>query len=97
MLATYPDVFAGGAIIAGLPYGCASSVPEAFDRMRGHGFPTQDRLQSLIRSASMHDGPWPTISIWQGIADHTVVPSNMADDHCAMARRAPARRNADAL
>jgi poly(hydroxyalkanoate) depolymerase family esterase len=79
MLATYPDVFAGGAIIAGLPYGCASSVPEAFDRMRGHGFPTQDRLQSLVRSASVHDGPWPTISIWQGMADRTVVPSNMVE------------------
>ena len=25
MLATYPEVFAGGAIIAGLPYGCASN------------------------------------------------------------------------
>ncbi len=30
-------VFAGGAIIAGLAYGSASTVPEAFDRMRGHG------------------------------------------------------------
>jgi poly(hydroxyalkanoate) depolymerase family esterase len=78
MLATYPDVFAGGAIIAGLPYGCASSIPEAFERMRGHGFPTPEKLQSLIRSASTHAGPWPTISIWQGTADHTVVPSNMA-------------------
>ena len=78
MLATYPDVFAGGAIIAGLPYGCASSVPEAFDRMRGRGFPTEKNLQSLLRSASTHSGPWPTISIWQGTADRTVVPSNMA-------------------
>ena len=25
MLATYPEVFAGGAIIAGLPYGIASN------------------------------------------------------------------------
>jgi poly(hydroxyalkanoate) depolymerase family esterase len=77
MLAAYPDVFAGGAIIAGLSYGCASSVPEAFDRMRGRGLPTQEKLQSLIRSASTHAGPWPTIAIWQGTADHTVVPSNM--------------------
>ena len=29
MLATYPEVFAGGAIIAGLPYGCASNVQQA--------------------------------------------------------------------
>ncbi|WP_419697329.1 PHB depolymerase family esterase (plasmid) [Mesorhizobium muleiense] len=33
MLACYPEVFAGGAIIAGLPYGSAKTVPEAFDRI----------------------------------------------------------------
>jgi poly(hydroxyalkanoate) depolymerase family esterase len=39
MLATYPEVFAGGANIAGLPYGSASSVQEAFEAMDGprHG------------------------------------------------------------
>ena len=76
MLATYPEVFAGGAIIAGLPHGSATTVPEAFDRMRGHGSPTEQQLQQLLRSASQHKGPWPTISIWQGSADHTVASSN---------------------
>lgn len=76
MLATYPEVFAGGAIIAGLPYGVASTVPQAFDRMRGHGMPDPARLEALVRGASGHDGPWPTLSIWQGSADRTVVPSN---------------------
>jgi poly(hydroxyalkanoate) depolymerase family esterase len=33
MLATYPEVFAGGAIIAGLPYGCARTVQQAFEAM----------------------------------------------------------------
>ena len=33
MLATYPDVFAAGAIIAGLPYGTATNVNEAFGSM----------------------------------------------------------------
>lgn len=33
MLATYPDVFAGGAIIAGLPYGAANNVQQAFENM----------------------------------------------------------------
>jgi poly(hydroxyalkanoate) depolymerase family esterase len=28
MLATYPEVFAGGAIIAGLPYGAANNVQQ---------------------------------------------------------------------
>jgi len=76
MLATYPELFAGGAIIAGLPYGCASTVPEAFDRMRGHGGPGERALQTLLRKASDHEGPWPRISIWQGTADKTVDPSN---------------------
>ncbi len=35
MLATYPELFAGGAIIAGVAYGCASGVAEAFDCMGG--------------------------------------------------------------
>jgi poly(hydroxyalkanoate) depolymerase family esterase len=77
MLATYPELFAGGAIIAGLPYGCASNVPEAFDRMRGHGGPGDEALATLVTRASMHDGPRPSLSIWHGTADTTVVPSNV--------------------
>jgi len=77
MLATYPEVFAGGAIIAGLPFGCAATVPQAFDRMRGHGLPTDAELTALVRDASDHHGPWPTISIWHGSADATVNPSNV--------------------
>lgn len=76
MLATYPEVFAGGAIIAGLPYGSATTVPQAFDRMRGHGGPSGRELQRILRRASNHLGPWPRISIWQGTADQTVAPSN---------------------
>jgi poly(hydroxyalkanoate) depolymerase family esterase len=76
MLATYPELFAGGAIIAGLPYGCATTIPEAFDRMRGHAMPAEQTLQALLRNASDHDGPWPTLSIWHGTADRTVNPSN---------------------
>ncbi|WP_432612810.1 extracellular catalytic domain type 1 short-chain-length polyhydroxyalkanoate depolymerase [Mesorhizobium mediterraneum] len=76
MLAAYPDVFAGGAIIAGLAYGSATTIPEAFDRMRGHGGPSEQELPRLVRAASSHKGPWPTISIWHGTADNTVVPFN---------------------
>ncbi|MDI1295116.1 MAG: PHB depolymerase family esterase [bacterium] len=76
MLARYPDLFAGGAIIAGLPFGAAASVGDAFARMRGDGYPSDAALGALVRDASDHDGPWPTISIWQGSADKTVAPSN---------------------
>lgn len=79
MLATYPDVFAGGAVIAGLPFGTARSVPEAFDRMRGHGGPSEAALSNLVRSASSHSGDWPVLSVWHGSADPTVDRSNAAD------------------
>ncbi len=76
MLATYPELFAGGAIIAGLPYGTATSIPEAFDRMRGHGGPSGPALQELVEKASGHAGSWPAISIWHGTADATVAVGN---------------------
>lgn len=76
MLATYPEVFAGGAIIAGLPFGTATSMPEAFDRMRAHGGPTGDSLGAIVAAASSHAGPWPIISVWHGDADATVSVGN---------------------
>lgn len=76
MLAAYPELFAGGAIIAGVPHGVASSVPQAFDRMRGHGLPDAGALEALVREASPHPGPWPKISVWHGTADATVSDSN---------------------
>ncbi|MDB5524746.1 MAG: hypothetical protein JWM58_2509 [Rhizobium sp.] len=76
MLATYPEVFAGGAIIAGLPYGSATTVAEAFERMQGKNSPPAGELHMRVRSASNHDGPWPILSVWHGTHDHTVRPRN---------------------
>ena len=76
MLATYPEVFAGGAIIAGLPYGCASNVQQAFEAMfteQGHA---PQALGDRVRAASRHRGPWPKISVWHGANDPIVRPSN---------------------
>jgi poly(hydroxyalkanoate) depolymerase family esterase len=87
MLATYPEVFAGGAIIAGLPYGSATTISAAFDRMRGQGSPSEQDLERALRGASHHRGPWPRISIWHGTADHIVAPSN-ADGIAGQWRRA---------
>jgi poly(hydroxyalkanoate) depolymerase family esterase len=76
MLATYPEVFAGGAIIAGLPYGCARSVQQALDAMFTEQSPSADALGDRVRAASRHRGPWPKISVWHGTADPIVKPSN---------------------
>ena len=76
MLATYPEVFAGGAVIAGLPFGVASNVREALNGMfQSHSRPASE-LGDLVRHASHHKGPWPKISVWHGSADRTVNPAN---------------------
>ena len=76
MLATYPDVFAGGAIIGGLPYGTAMGVVQALDRMRGHGMPDDAALVDIVRARSGHHEAWPTLSVWHGDADATVAQAN---------------------
>ena len=77
MLATYPETFAAGAIIAGLPFGCASGVGEALECMGGRGGPVADTaLGAEVRSASSHKGRWPRVSVWHGSADMTVTPGN---------------------
>jgi feruloyl esterase len=79
MLATYPEVFAAGAIIAGLPYRCATSIPEAFECMfQGQTRPAQE-WGDLVRNASPHSGPWPKVSVWHGSADATVKPMNAGE------------------
>jgi len=76
MLATYPEVFAGGAIIAGLPYGCASNVQQAFEAMFTEQEHAAQALGDRVRAASRHRGPWPIISVWHGANDPIVRPSN---------------------
>jgi poly(hydroxyalkanoate) depolymerase family esterase len=76
MLATYPEVFAAGAIIAGVAYGCAADVTEAFDCMGGRARSDAGELGARVRRASSHGGPWPRVQVWQGSADRTVVASN---------------------
>ncbi|WP_353047242.1 PHB depolymerase family esterase [Sphingobium sp. BHU LFT2] len=76
MLASYPELFAGGAIIAGLPYGSASTIPQALEAMRGAAAFSAEDMGDRVRHASDHDGPWPRISIWHGSADATVSSTN---------------------
>jgi len=76
MLACYPEVFAAGAIVAGLPYGAAASVQQAFETMFQSPSRPAPEWGDLVRNASPHRGPWPRISVWHGNADKTVIPPN---------------------
>ncbi|WP_431854132.1 extracellular catalytic domain type 1 short-chain-length polyhydroxyalkanoate depolymerase [Azospirillum sp.] len=76
MLATHPELFAGGAVVAGLPYGAAGTVGEAFDAMFQPRSRPRQAWGDLVRSASSHGGPWPRVAVWHGDADATVLPRN---------------------
>jgi poly(hydroxyalkanoate) depolymerase family esterase len=76
MLATYPEIFEGGAIIAGLPFGVATNVREALSGMFQSPPRPARELGDLVRNASNHKGPWPKLSVWHGSADRTVNPAN---------------------
>ena len=71
MLATYPDVFAGGSVIAGIPYGCGTSCQYAAVSK------SAQQWGDLVRNAYPgYGGPYPRVAIWQGQSDSTVVPAN---------------------
>jgi poly(hydroxyalkanoate) depolymerase family esterase len=78
MLAAYPDVFAGGAIIAGLPFDSAANFWEAVLLMKGYGCPSAAYSHSLMRNIAPADVKWPSISVWHGRSDAVVDVSNAA-------------------
>ena len=79
MLATYPELFAGGAVIAGVPYRGAIGVPAALRCMFQGQVRSAREWGDLVRAASPHRGPWPKLSVWHGSADLTVSPVNAAE------------------
>jgi poly(hydroxyalkanoate) depolymerase family esterase len=78
MLAAYPDVFAGGAVIAGLPAGIAQGVPEALRAMNSPSPRSSRQLGDNVRAESSFTGPWPLVSVWHGDNDRTVAAANGA-------------------
>jgi poly(3-hydroxybutyrate) depolymerase len=72
MLACYPEIFAAGAIIGGLPYGTAVNARQARPAMDGKRNTPAGGWAELVRAASPHRGPWPRVSIWYGDADKSV-------------------------
>lgn len=87
MLATYPEVFAGGAIIAGVPYRCAHGASEALlecgvsltGQLGAMKDLTPTDWGARVRNASTHTGPFPRVSIWHGTSDTTVNPKSQEE------------------
>ncbi len=77
MLSTWPDRFAGGAINAGVPYRCATSVTGAFSCQNPGRNLSPSQWGDLVRNAyGTYEGPYPRVSIWHGTQDSIVAPMN---------------------
>ena len=70
MMASYPDVFAAGAILSGHPYGCASTYDEFVScNILGKTL-TAQQWGNLVRAAYPgYRGSYPRVSIWHGPSD----------------------------
>ncbi|MBV9247667.1 MAG: PHB depolymerase family esterase [Acetobacteraceae bacterium] len=81
LLVAYPDLFAAGAVVAGLPVGVAGTASQALARMSNPG---PDRSPSdwaaLARKTAPagFNGAWPRLSIWHGEEDDVVASKNGA-------------------
>jgi feruloyl esterase len=82
MLAAYPDLYAAGAVFAGLPVGSATSTVQALARM-AHAGPSLSRQEWADRARhvtrSFQARKWPRISIWHGSADPVVAAGNASN------------------
>ncbi|CAM5412377.1 MULTISPECIES: PHB depolymerase family esterase [Streptomyces] len=80
MMAAYPEKFAAGGIVAGLPYGCAQAAGSPYVCMYVGATQTARQWGDRVRAARPgYTGPWPTLVAFQGTADYTVKPVNMTD------------------
>ena len=76
LLAAYPELFAAGAIVAGLPHGSADNLAEALNAMSKGRERSSQQWGEIVRASSSHRGPWPRLSIWHGTQDTIVRAAN---------------------
>jgi len=78
LLAAYPDAFAAGAVIAGLPVGAADGAAQALARMADAGTRSPAALAERARRAAAvgYAGPWPRLIVWHRLAGRGVDPAN---------------------
>ncbi|UJF22902.1 extracellular catalytic domain type 1 short-chain-length polyhydroxyalkanoate depolymerase [Shewanella sp. OMA3-2] len=76
-LVNYPDLFQGGAVIAGLPYPCADNLIKAISCMKRGPAQSVDELAQFAQAIHPQQTHWPALTIWTGDSD-TVVDANNA-------------------
>ena len=76
MLASHPETFNAGAVLAGLPYGAANNIGQAFSAMLNPVERSARDWGDLVRRTAPDRENWPRLAIWHGTKDRTVSPAN---------------------
>ena len=77
LLVTYPDLFAAGQVVGGLPYGAARDAMSALSVMKSGSRRSRAEWGDLARAVGGEGkGARPAVSIWQGSVDRVVSPLN---------------------
>jgi len=80
LLATWPDVFAAGATIGGIPYKCPGSYGEVFNCMSpGKNLEAAVWGQRAKSGYPDYAGPYPPLQVWHGTSDTIVAPMNRGE------------------
>jgi acetylxylan esterase len=82
LLGCYPDVFAAGAVFAGVPFGgFASDVGSWSDECaQGRLIRTPQQWGDLVRAAFPgYTGPWPRVQLWHSTTDEILHYTNLAE------------------
>jgi poly(hydroxyalkanoate) depolymerase family esterase len=76
MLANYPALFTGGAVVAGIPFSCADGLITGISCMRNGPSQTPVELITHVKNLNPTQKIWPKLSVWTGVNDNIVNPLN---------------------
>ncbi|MEW5850906.1 MAG: PHB depolymerase family esterase [Myxococcota bacterium] len=79
LLAGYPDVFAGGAIMEGGPAGCAETYMDSSACMSGVDLTPAEWADVARALYTEGPGPYPVVSLFHGSADDAVSDVNLRE------------------
>jgi len=83
LLGDYPDVFAAGSAVMGVPFGCfATTDGSMWNSTCAHGeiIKTPDEWGDLVRGASRFHGKRPPMQLWHGTADTILFYPNFGEE-----------------
>jgi len=80
MMATYPELFRSGAVIAGIPYKASTTLEGALTAMKGEIDQEPDQWEQLvIEQNPSYEGEYPDLVVFHGAEDPVVNRRNMLE------------------